>query len=71
VEDICLKCLEKPPTNRYATAAARTGGRDWFLAGQPTQTRPTGTIRRTLKPGEIKYGEIKYGEIKHPEISYE
>jgi WD40 repeat protein/serine/threonine protein kinase len=49
LESICLKCLEKDPRRRYATAAALTEDLRRFLHGQPTLARPLGPGRRALK----------------------
>jgi hypothetical protein len=49
LETICLKCLEKGPKNRYASALAVAEDLERWLAGHTIQARPTNTARRVWK----------------------
>ena len=49
LEAICLKSLEKEPSQRYATAGELAADLRRFLAGEPTRARPSGAGDRIWK----------------------
>jgi serine/threonine-protein kinase len=49
LEAVCLKCLEKAPARRYATAQALAEDLQRFLAERPTEARPRRWAGRALR----------------------
>lgn len=49
LEIVCLKCLEKQPEHRYATAAMLADDLQCWLDGRPISARPATSVERLLR----------------------
>lgn len=52
LETICLKCLEKEPDRRFATASELAAELQRFLQGEPIRSRPIGLTARVWRWGQ-------------------
>src|SRR5262249_33004966 len=60
LETICLKCLEKDPRNRYATAEAVAEDLQRYLNGEPISARSFNVLDRIARTLERSHHDVAF-----------
>lgn len=60
LETICLKCLEKEPTRRYASAKAVAEDLEHYLAGEPIKARSLNLVGRVASLLERSHYDVQF-----------
>ncbi|MDA8746553.1 serine/threonine protein kinase, partial [Rubripirellula amarantea] len=58
IDSVCLKCLEKKPRARYATAVELSEDLDRFLADEPVRARALTTVTRLWRWSDKNLGRL-------------